>query len=74
MLPAIAKALKVSIDELLGVGPVRKKIARPSNTHLERRLQEIDKLDGKTKRQVMQLLDTFIAHQKLRQKIDKQPA
>lgn len=74
LLPAIAKALRVTTDELLGVASV-KKASRPSNSRLQRRMHEIEKLDAKTKRQVMQLLDTFIANQKLRQKVEgKQPA
>jgi transcriptional regulator with XRE-family HTH domain len=74
LLPAIAKALRVTTDELLGVASMRK-ASRPSNSRLQRRMQQIEKLDARTKRQVMQLLDTFIANQKLRQKVEgKQPA
>jgi transcriptional regulator with XRE-family HTH domain len=74
LLPALAKALNVSTDVLLGTIPI-KRTAKPRNTRLERRLKEIEKLDAKTKRQVMQLLDTFITNQKLKQKVEaKQPA
>jgi transcriptional regulator with XRE-family HTH domain len=69
LLPAIASALKISTDELLGVAPARR-VAKPRNTRLERRIQEIDKLDVRKKRQIMQLLDTFIANEKLRQKVE----
>lgn len=69
LLPAIATALKISTDELLGVAPARR-VAKPRNTRLERRIQEIDKLDVRKKRQIMQLLDTFIANEKLRQKVE----
>ena len=42
---------------------------------MQRRLQQLEKLHAKIKRQVMQLLDTFIANQKLTQKVEaKQPA
>lgn len=68
LLPAIAKALKVSTDELLGATPL-KKSTRPGNSRLQRRLQEIEKLDAKKKRQIMQLLDTFIDNEKLQRKI-----
>ena len=37
---------------------------------LQRRIQEIEKFDVKKKRQIMQLLDTFIANEKLRQKVE----
>lgn len=69
LLPALATALKISTDELLGVAPARR-VAKPRNTRLERRIQEIDKLDVRKKRQIMQLLDTFIANEKLRQKVE----
>lgn len=36
---------------------------------LERRIQEFDKLDVRKKCQIMQLLNTFIANEKLRQKV-----
>lgn len=67
LLPAIAKALKVSTDELLGATPLKK--SRPGNSRLQRRLQEIEKLDARKKRQIMQLLDTFIDNEKLQRKI-----
>jgi transcriptional regulator with XRE-family HTH domain len=73
LLPAIATALKISTDELLGVAPARR-VAKPRNTRLERRIQEIDKLDVRKKRQIMQLLDTFIANEKLRQKVEAKSA
>ena len=74
LLPQMAQALGVGVDVLLGMATPRraKKIA---TNRLERRLLEIEKFDAKTKRQVMQLLDTFITNQKLRQKLEaKQPA
>lgn len=73
LLPAIAKALKVTTDELLGVTST-KKSTRPGNSRLQRRIQEIEKLDAKKKRQIMQFLDTFIEREKLKQRIEKQPA
>ena len=48
--------------------------AKPRNSRLERQLQAIEKLDARTKRQAIQLLDTFIANEKLKQKIGKQAA
>lgn len=67
VLPILAKALKVSIDQLLGVengdGKGKKKDMR-----LWRRFTQIEKLDAKEKRQVIQLLDTFIEKEQLKQK------
>lgn len=67
LLPQMAQALGVSVDVLLGLAAPRapKKIA---TNRLERRLLEIEKLDPKAKRQITQLLDSFIEGQKLKQR------
>lgn len=61
-------SLGVSVDVLLGLAEPRapKKIA---TNRLERRLLEIEKLDPKAKRQITQLLDSFIEGQKLKQRV-----
>jgi transcriptional regulator with XRE-family HTH domain len=68
LLPAIAKALNVSTDELLGASPVPK-AARPKDSRLHRRLQQIEKLDPAEKRQVLQLIDAFIERGQLKRKV-----
>ena len=73
LLPAIASALGVSIETLLGT-ETSKRRAKATDTRLQRRIQEIEKLDVKKKRQIMQLLDTFIANEKLRQKVEAKEA
>ena len=73
LLPSIARALRVSTDALLGLAPISR-AAKPRNTRLERRIQEIEKLDARKKRQIMQFLDTFIDNEKLKQKVEKQAA
>ena len=46
-----------------------------SNSRLERRLQQLEKLPPQEKRQALQLLDAFIERGQLKQKIEaKQPA
>jgi transcriptional regulator with XRE-family HTH domain len=67
LLPAIAQALKITTDELLGTTPIKKK-SQPRNTRLHRRLEQIEKLDQKKKRQVLQLIDTIIEGEKFRKK------
>lgn len=69
LLPQLAQALGVSVDVLLGLAEPRraKKIA---TNRLERRLLEIEKLDPKAKRQLTQLLDTFIEGEKLKRRIN----
>ena len=69
LLPGLAKTLGVSTDELLGVKKIKK--VGKSDNRLLRRLQQIEKLDAKEKRQVIQLLDTFIEKEQLKKKIRK---
>lgn len=68
LLTEIARALRLSTDELLGAVPV-KKAARPGNVRLERRLQQLESLDPSEKRQALQLLDAFIERGKLKKKV-----
>ena len=68
LVPALARVLGVSADTLLGITPVKK--SRQSDTRLQRRFQQIDKLSAKDKRQVIQLLDAFIERGQLKQKIN----
>ncbi len=69
MLAAMAKALGVSVDELVGTTRPRKAAARPTNSRLQRRLQQLDKLGAKEKRQILQFLDTFLEREKLKQRV-----
>lgn len=67
LLPEIAKALKITTDELLGHAPI-KKAPRPRNTRLARRLEQIEQLGVKEKRQVLQFIDTVIEREKWKKK------
>jgi transcriptional regulator with XRE-family HTH domain len=67
LLTEIARALRLSTDELLGAVPI-KKAARPGNVRLQRRLQQLESLDPSEKRQALQLLDAFIERGKLKKK------
>ncbi len=67
LLPAMAKALGVSVDTLLGV-EVSKRRAKATDTRLERRLKKIETLDPKARRQIVQLIDTFIEAERIKQK------
>ena len=59
LLPALAQALSLSTDELLGLTPF-KRGGKPSNTRLARRLQQIEKLEAADKRQILQVIDTLL--------------
>lgn len=59
LLVELAQALNVTTDELLGVRQVKKK--KPSqDTRLQRRFQQIEKMPARERRQLMQLIDTFL--------------
>ncbi len=57
----LAQALNVSTDELLGMPSTRKTPA--VSTRLERRLKQIERMPPKPKRQLIGLIDTFLAAQ-----------
>ena len=67
-LPAIAQALNVSTDELLGAAPVRKP-PKAKDSRLQRRLAQIEKLEPTERRQVLQLIDAFIERGQLKRKV-----
>lgn len=68
LLPAIATALGVSIDDLFGRTPKRRLVKQEGDSRLRRRLLAIEKLDMAEKRQVLQLLDAFIERGQLKRK------
>ena len=69
----MAQVLGVGADVLLGMAQPRK-VKRLAINSLERRLLEIEKLDPKAKRQITQVLDTFIEREKLKQRVNAQGA
>lgn len=71
LLPAIAQALGVSIDDLYGRAPARKRLAKQEgDSRLRRRLLAIEKLETAEKRQVLQLIDAFIERGQLKRKME----
>ena len=73
LLPQMAQALGVGADVLLGMAKPRK-VKRLATNSLERKLLAIEKLDPKAKRQITQLLDTFIEREKLQKRVNAQEA
>ncbi|MCG3171163.1 MAG: hypothetical protein CALGDGBN_02752 [Pseudomonadales bacterium] len=67
LLPTIGRALGVSIDALLGVEVAKRKV-KATDTRLQRRLQQIERLPPQERRQILQLLDAFIERGQLKQK------
>jgi transcriptional regulator with XRE-family HTH domain len=67
LLTLIAGALHLTTDALLGATPI-KRAATPRNSRLQRRLQQIERLEPAEKRQVLQVLDAFIERGQLKRK------
>ena len=65
VLPKLAQLLKVSTDELLGIKPPQK--TKQPDSRLLRRLQQIDKLSADKRKQIVQVIDTFIENDQLKQ-------
>ena len=70
LLPQIAAALGVSIDELFGVGIKPRRVKPDGDSRLRRRLLAIETLNLAEKRQVLQLLDAFIERGQLKRKVE----
>lgn len=68
LLPAMATALGVSIDDLFGRETKKKLVKQEGDSRLRRRLLAIEKLELTEKRQVLQLLDAFIERSDLKRK------
>jgi len=71
LLPAIAQVLGVSIDDLYGRAPAKKRLVKQEgDSRLRRRLLAIEKLDANEKRQVLQVIDAFIERGQLKRKAE----
>lgn len=68
LLPVLAKALGTTADELLGIDTAEKN-GKKKDMQLWRRFSQIENLDAKEKRQILQLLDTFIEKEKLKERV-----
>ncbi len=58
MVGGLAQALNITTDELLGVKPLKKN--NQPDSRLLRRMQLIEKMPAAKKRQIIQVIDTFI--------------
>ena len=68
LLPALAQALHVSTDELLGLTPPLRPNGRVRDNRMQRRLQQIAGLPTEERRQIMQLVDAFIERGQLKRR------
>ena len=65
LLPKLSKLLGVSADELLGLQTTKK--GKAPDTRLQRRMQQIEKLPAKDRRQLVQVIDTYLQAAQLKQ-------
>lgn len=63
---ALTEALGVTTDELLGATPLRRKKAAKTDSRLQRRMRQIERMNPREKRQVLQILDALIEREQLR--------
>ena len=66
LVPKLSSILGVSADELLGLRAIQK--SKQPDTRLMRRLKQIEKLDSAKKRQLLQIIDTFIEAEQLKKR------
>lgn len=73
LLPAIASALGVSVEALLGTETAKRK-TKAVDTRMQRRLQQIASLPPEERRQILQLVDAFIERGQLKRKSQSKQA
>jgi transcriptional regulator with XRE-family HTH domain len=64
LLPRLAEALAVTVDELLGVHPVKETPA-PRNTRLWRKLRDVEKLPPGDRKAVLKFVDALLVRQRV---------
>lgn len=73
LLPDMARALGVSVEALLGTETAKRK-TKAVDTRMQRRLQQLEKLEPAERRQILQVIDAFIERGQLKRKTEKQAA
>jgi len=68
LLADLAHVLNVSTDQLLSDAPVKRQAKASLSPRLERRLKQIERLNPKSKQQLLSLIDTFIEAEALKQR------
>jgi transcriptional regulator with XRE-family HTH domain len=68
LLADLARALNVSTDQLLSDAPLKRPAKAALSPRLERRLKQIEQLSPKSKQQLLNIIDTFIEAEALKQR------
>ncbi|MBI5805549.1 helix-turn-helix transcriptional regulator [candidate division TA06 bacterium] len=66
LLPRLSKALGVTVDQLMGLDKL-KAAPKTRDNRLWRRVSQLEKLPAKERKQIVQLLDTFLDREKLKE-------
>ncbi|MGH9561256.1 MAG: helix-turn-helix transcriptional regulator [Terracidiphilus sp.] len=61
LLVRLAHTLRISIDELLGMKPVRRKISLTPNRRIMRRLETISQLPAPELKALLRMIDAFLS-------------
>ena len=67
VLPPLAKALDVSLEELLGVKPMKNEKAKPKRDRLWRRFKQVETLSPQDRRQIAQFIDMALERARLKE-------
>ena len=65
LLPPLADALKVSVDELVGHQPLKKAAPAPKHSRLWRKLRAVEELGDADRKAVIRFIDALLARQQL---------
>ncbi len=65
LLPVLAKALKVTSDQLLGLEKIGEN-GKTKDTRLWRRFSQVEKLPPPKRKQIVQILDAFLGSEKVK--------
>lgn len=68
LLADLARVLNISTDQLLTDAPVKRAAKAALSPRLERRLKHIERLSPKSKQQLLNIIDTFIEAETLKQR------
>lgn len=65
LLPRLAEALGVTVDELMGVRPVKDETPARRNTRLWRKLRDVEKLAPGDRKAVLKFVDALLVRQRV---------
>jgi len=68
VLSALADALAITVDELVGNAPAKPTRKSTSSRRLQRRLQQLEKLPLKDRKAVLAIIDTYLERNRLLQR------